>query len=119
MAQEPSLSSALRGTKTVARAFFAAVDALPEPQRQAVAQAALAQIRDDMKTQRDKIAAAVIRAKAKAPASSEGRAVRTKTAKAPAKVAKKATPVRRARKPPAAAPAASQPQNGNGVATEA
>jgi hypothetical protein len=117
MAQEQELASALRGTKTVARAFFTAVDAMPEPQRRAVAAAALDLIRDDMKAQREQAAAVAAKAKtAKAPA---------KTARAPAKAArkaaKKAAPVRRARKTkaPAAAPAAPQAQTGNGAAAEA
>jgi hypothetical protein len=117
MAQEPSLASALRGTKIVARAFFTAVDAMPEPQRRAVAAAALDLIRDDMKAQREKAAAVVAKAKTvKLPA--------TKAAKAPAKgtkkAAKKTAPVRRARKakavPDASAGAQAPPANGAATA---
>src|SRR5664279_2074175 len=41
-----------RGTKTVTQAFFEALDAIPDSQQKAVATAALAGIRDDLKARR-------------------------------------------------------------------
>lgn len=49
-----------RGTKPVAQAFFAALESIPEASRSAVARAALALIRDELKVvhERPKIARA-------------------------------------------------------------
>jgi phytoene/squalene synthetase len=43
-----------RGTKTVAEAFFTAINEIPEPQRADVTKAALTMIRDRLKDARDK-----------------------------------------------------------------
>ena len=45
---------ALRGTKTLTRAFFDAADTIPLDRRPAVVKAALASIRDELKMAREK-----------------------------------------------------------------
>ena len=45
---------ALRGTKTLKRAFFDAADTIPLDRRPAVLKAALASIRDELKVAREK-----------------------------------------------------------------
>jgi hypothetical protein len=45
---------ALRGTKTLTRAFYDAADTIPLDKRPAVVKAALASIRDDLKVAREK-----------------------------------------------------------------
>jgi hypothetical protein len=45
---------ALRGTKTLTRAFFDAADTIPLDKRPAVVKAALASIRDELKMAREK-----------------------------------------------------------------
>jgi hypothetical protein len=45
---------ALRGTKTLTRAFFEAADTIPLDRRPAVVQAALASMRNDLKMAREK-----------------------------------------------------------------
>jgi hypothetical protein len=45
---------ALRGTKTLTRAFFDAADTIPLDKRPAVVKAALASIRDELKIAREK-----------------------------------------------------------------
>ena len=45
---------ALRGTKTLTRAFFDAAETIPLERRPAVVKAALASIREDLKTAREK-----------------------------------------------------------------
>jgi hypothetical protein len=75
-----------RGTKTLTQAFFEALDGVPESQQKAVAAAALAGIRDELKTQRLKVRDAASRGKAKAPA-------RTKAA--PARKTKRAVTAKR------------------------
>src|SRR5690349_15803586 len=68
-----STTRAPRGTKPVAQAFLAALDAVPEPARSAVAKAAQAMIRDELKNRRDKLKAAAAKQKAR-PAGASGRA---------------------------------------------
>jgi hypothetical protein len=46
---------ALRGTKTLTRAFFDAADTIPLDRRPAVVKAALASIRDELKMAREKV----------------------------------------------------------------
>jgi hypothetical protein len=75
-----------RGTKNLTQAFFQALDGIPESQQKAVAAAALAGIRDELKAQRVKAKEAASKAKAKTPA-------RTKAA--PARKAKSAATARR------------------------
>ena len=69
-----------RGTKSLAQAFFAAADNIPEAQRAAVIKAALALIRDDLKVAREKAAGAKTKAKGKpataTPAKKMGRPTR-------------------------------------------
>ena len=68
-----------RGTKNLTQAFFQALDGIPESQQKAVAAAALAGIRDELKAQRVKAKEAASKAKAKTPA-------RTKAAPAAARM---------------------------------
>ncbi len=80
---------ALRGTKKVTQAFFAALDDIADGQQAAVGAAALAAIRDELKGRRAKIkeaaAAAKAKAKAKAPAArGAGKEAATKPASASA-----------------------------------
>ena len=56
-----------RGAKPVTRAFFDALDALPEATRGAVAKAAQAMIRDQLKLRRDKLREAAAKEKARRP----------------------------------------------------
>src|SRR5271165_7261831 len=53
MAKATSVTRAPRGTKILAKAFFAAAEEGPEPQRADVIKAALALIREELKTQRE------------------------------------------------------------------
>lgn len=57
-----------RGTKPVSQAFFTALEAIPEASRAAVAKAAQAMIRDQIKAQREKAKAAAAKEKARKPA---------------------------------------------------
>jgi hypothetical protein len=75
-----------RGTKTLTQAFFEALDGIPADQQKAVAAAALAGIRDELKAQRLKVRDAAAREKVKAPA-------RTKAA--PARKTKRAVTAKR------------------------
>ena len=91
MAKTSSATRAPRGTKILAKAFFAAADEIPEPQRTEVVKAALAVIRDELKTAREKVAVAKAKAKGKA-----GKAAATPVRR-PAgviKARKKAAPIR-------------------------
>jgi hypothetical protein len=98
MAKPSSATRAPRGTKSLAKAFFAAADEIPQPQRAEVVKAALALIRDELKAAREKLAAAKAKAKEKT-----GKASASPVRK-PADVAKAPTTVqvkvlaRRARK---------------------
>ena len=56
-----------RGTKPVAQAFLAALNSIPESSRQAVAKAAQAVIRDELKNQRDKLKAVAAKEKSRQP----------------------------------------------------
>jgi hypothetical protein len=107
MAKTSSVSRAPRGTRIVAKAFFAAVDEIPEQNRAEVVKAALALIRDELKTSREKVATAKAKAKgknAKVPATSGRKAAAAP--KAPVRAVKKAasakrkSPAKRARKEP-------------------
>jgi hypothetical protein len=66
MAKTTNAARVPRGTKIVAKAFFAAADEIPEPQRAEVLKAALALIRDELKAAREKVAIAKAKAKEKA-----------------------------------------------------
>ena len=48
MAKTSSATGVPRGTKIVAKAFFAAADEIPEPQRAEVVKSALVFIRDEL-----------------------------------------------------------------------
>jgi hypothetical protein len=78
-----------RGTKILTQAFFEALDGIPGAQQKAVATAALAGIRDELKAQRLKAKETASKAKAKARTPA-----RTKAA--PARKAKGAATARRA-----------------------
>ena len=56
-----------RGTKPVTQAFFAALDSIPESSRPAVAKAAQAMIRDELKNRRDKQKALAAKEKSRQP----------------------------------------------------
>jgi hypothetical protein len=56
-----------RGTRPVSQAFFAALDAVPELARPAVAKAAQTMIRDELKARREKIKAIAAKEKARKP----------------------------------------------------
>jgi hypothetical protein len=66
MAKTTNAARVPRGTKIVAKAFFAAADEIPEPQRAEVLKAALALIRDELKAAREKVAIAKAKAREKA-----------------------------------------------------
>jgi len=80
-----------RGTKPVSQAFFTALETVPEASRPAVAKAAHAMIRDELKAMREKSKAAAAKNKTRAPAKVK------RTAKAHGKVAtaKAAAPAKR------------------------
>jgi hypothetical protein len=62
-----TITRAPRGTRPVSQAFFAALDAVPEVTRPAVAKAAQAMIRDELKARREKIKAIAARGKVRKP----------------------------------------------------
>ena len=99
--KDDARTRAPRGTKNVTQAFFEALDGIPDNQQAAVATAALAGIRDEVKARRLKGKEAAARAKAKAPAKTKAPA---KAKAAPARKAKKAAPARRAPAAPASRP---------------
>ena len=111
---ETTTARSPRGAKPVSQAFFTALETIPEASRVAVAKAAQALIRDQIKTQREK--AKVGAAKAKAAAAKE-KASHKLASEAPvaAKAAPKAkakavsetkAPVKRRGRKPAEVPAA-------------
>jgi hypothetical protein len=85
-----------RGTKPVSQAFFTALDAVPDVQRTAVARAAQAMIRDELKTRREKAKAASAKEKARQPAKKAPVKKAVAKAKAPVKTSR-GQPARRAR----------------------
>jgi hypothetical protein len=94
MAKPSMATRAPRGTKNLAKAFFAAADEIPEPQRAEVVKAALALIRDELKAAREKVA--VVKAKAKKKTSKASASSGRKPAsivKAPIKRQKKSASV--------------------------
>jgi hypothetical protein len=108
-------SRAPRGAKPVSEAFFTALNTVPEASRSAVARAAQAMIRDELKAQREKVKAATVKAKtaaakAKTPRPTKAnvagakpgvikRAVETKARAANGTVPETAAVKRRGRKP--------------------
>jgi hypothetical protein len=92
---ETITNRAPRGTKPVSQAFFAALDAVPDAQRAAIAKAAQVMIRDELKLRREKVKAAAAKVKARAPAR---KAPAPKQA-APAPVVEEAPTPKPARKP--------------------
>ena len=115
MAKSISVTRVPRGTKIVAKAFFAAADEIPEPQRAEAVKAALVLIRDELKAAREKVAVAKAKAKEEAGAGKASASPVRKSAgvaKAPAKIQKKTmtvktkVPAKRARK---AAPRSAEP----------
>jgi hypothetical protein len=69
-----------RGAKPVSQAFFAALNTIPEASRSAVARAAQAMIRDELKAQREKIKVAAIKDKAAAAKTKAPQPVKAKAA---------------------------------------
>ena len=86
MTKPSSAARAPRGTKILAKAFFAAADEIPEPQRAEVVKAALALIRDELKAEREKVAAAKAKAKKAGKASATPVRKPAGVAKAPATI---------------------------------
>ena len=95
MAKAETSSNRLpRGTKPVAQAFFAALESIPEASRSAVARAAQALIRDELKTRRERQKSMRADSKIVAPT----RKTRTKQARgASGKPAVNSGPLRRGR----------------------
>ena len=65
---ETTSNRAPRGTKPVSQAFFTALDAVPEASRAAVAKAAQAMIRDELKGRKEKLKVTAAKEKARKPA---------------------------------------------------
>jgi hypothetical protein len=86
-----------RGTKPVSQAFFAALDAVPEMTRSAVAKAAQAMIRDELKARREKIKAIAAKEKARKPVAAK-RPAKQEVPKIEEAVPVVAQPKRRSRK---------------------
>jgi hypothetical protein len=108
MAKMNNAARVPRGTKIVAKAFFAAADEIPEPQRAEVVKAALVLIRDELKAAREKAAIAKAKAKEKAGKASASPVRKSAgSAKGSGESRKKPAPVqaevpaKRARKAPA------------------
>ena len=107
-----------RGTKPVSDAFFAALESIPAASRAAVAKAAQAMIRDELKAQRDKTKAAGIKQKtaqsaaartsaaAKEPAPVKAPSAAKSSTKAKATAKKANAPALKAKTTKAAKPAA-------------
>ena len=105
-----------RGAKPVSQAFFEALETIPEASRIAVAKAAQALIRNQMKTQRDKAKVAAAKEKAAAAKDKASKPVAEKPvagkstlkvkAASKAKPASKATPAKRRPRKHAEVPAA-------------
>src|SRR4051812_6688582 len=85
-----------RGTRVVSQAFFTALDAVPEASRSAVAKAAQAMIRDEMKGRRDKAKATAAKEKARRPVAAKQAG--KKAEPQPANDATPAQPKRRSKK---------------------
>src|SRR3978361_2571498 len=95
MAKTSSPTRVPRGVKALTKAFFAAADEIPEPQRAEAVKAALALIRDELKAARRKEAAAKAKAKEKAGKASASPARKpASVAKAPSKIHKKPSAVK-------------------------
>ena len=107
--KDDTRTRAPRGTKNVTQAFFDALEGVPESQQDAVISAALAGIRDEVKTRRLKRREAAVKARAKtvarkaAPATRAAKAAAAK--RAPAAERKPAA----AKKAPAKRTAAAKP----------
>ena len=101
---ETTTTRSPRGAGPVSQAFFTALATIPEASRIAVAKAAQAMIRDQMKMQRDKAKAAAV--KEKAAAAKEK--TRTVTAEKPA--ATKQASKTKAASEPKTAPAKGRPR---------
>ncbi len=65
--ETPTSTRAPCGSKRVSQAFFASLAAVPEASRSAVAKAAEAMIRDELKVRREKVKAAAVKKKAGTP----------------------------------------------------
>ncbi len=91
-----------RGAKPVTKAFFTALDAVPDAMRAAVAKAAQVMIRDQLKLRRDKLREAAAKEKARRPA--EAKPARGSKPAAPSRAAPSKAK-RRTRKPAEVMPA--------------
>ena len=85
----PKSSRSPRGAKPVSQAFFTALESIPEATRAAVAKAALAMIRDDMKAMREKAKLLAAKEKARKPSVAKT-AVKAKVAQPKKQAATKA-----------------------------
>ena len=90
-----------RGTKPVSQAFFSALETIPEASRAAVAKSALAMIRDEMKTRRDKMKVLAAKEKEKARMAPPAVEKAAPAKAAPKKRATKATAAKAAKAAPA------------------
>ncbi len=81
-----------RGTKPVSQAFFAALESIPESSRSAVAKAAQAMIRDEIKARREKLKIAAAKEKARQPVAAKAAASKPVAAKASSAKAKVSKP---------------------------
>lgn len=120
MMKPAATTRAPRGTKPVTQAFFAALDAIPEAARAAVAKSALASIRDEMKAQKEKMRVVAAKEKEKAKAAKRTAAKPAPAASPVAKAAPaKATPVKAAKAAPAKAKTVKETKpKTNGIAEE-
>ena len=93
---ETTAARAPRGTKPVSQAFFTALESVPEASRSAVAKAAQAMIREELKARREKLKIAAAKEKARQPVAAKVAAKPTVAKASPAKPAakKRAAPKR-------------------------
>ena len=97
---ETTAARAPRGTKPVSQAFFTALESIPEASRSAVAKAAQAMIRDELKARREKLKLAAVKEKARQPVAAKATAVKPAAAKASPAKASSAKPVAKKRAAP-------------------
>ena len=79
MAKADTPTRSPRGAKPVSRAFFAAIEEIPEAMQASVAKAALAMIRDEMKVRKER--AKIMAARAKTRAATVARSARSSSAR--------------------------------------
>jgi hypothetical protein len=97
---ETATTRAPRGARPVTQAFFTALELIPELARTAVAKAAQAMIREELKMRREKIRAATAKMKARTHAAAKPAAKRTSSKMKPASATKAMPAKRRTRRQP-------------------